>query len=264
MIFIDDLDRCSSAAAYRLLEGLKVYLDINNCVFVIGMNQKIVVDAIAKELTHYNSEGSESSLNTIYAEAYLEKLCSSIERLTPPRNTNQLLADWVNDAHSESLKKALKNDTDEDITCLPPNPRRIKALANQINQWLSLLTAQPDFSYRALLVVAYVYQFHSELFQRWQHTPQFFNLLSNWATMSITNDELTPSYLKCLELPYKREQNEAAATPTQELISNYPDPYAINVFWIQPLMTDGPLQESEITPIITAISSPNNRNNSTD
>ena len=177
VIIIDDLDRCSSAAAYRLLEGLKVYLDINNCVFVIGMNQKIVVDAIAKELTHYDDNNGRASLNTIYAEAYLEKLCSSIERLTPPSDTNRLLRDWLAGDHAMRFIDALQAENGESIACLPPNPRRIKALANQINQWLPLLSnllptkpqASDKLTYRALLIVAYVYQFHSELFQRWQY-----------------------------------------------------------------------------------------------
>jgi len=292
VIFIDDLDRCSSSAAYRLLEGLKIYLDIDNCVFVIGMNQKIVVDAIAKEI-NTKSSGDEQSVNTIYAEAYLEKLCSNIERLPPPKAPCKLFNQWLEQCH-KNTQNNLNNDIFIEFTdalqnehgfldCLPPNPRKIKALANQVFQWLELVCHQqhknidPILKYRILMLIAYVYQFHSELFQRWQHTPEFFDQLDKWAQCEFKTDDDkdTPSYFSALELPFAKDNDEhpvednaqpsqvSEPTPiygdgetesnTKRFTSRFPDPYAVNVFWAQPLLTDQKLKLSNVTAIMQAI-----------
>ena len=70
VVFIDDIDRCEPEAAYRLLEGLKIYLTLDNCVFVLGMNQKAIEEAIAKRMRVESDDDP-----TMRAAAYMEKLC---------------------------------------------------------------------------------------------------------------------------------------------------------------------------------------------
>jgi predicted KAP-like P-loop ATPase len=80
VVFIDDLDRCHPEMAYKLLEGLKIYLNLKNCVFVLAMNQQIVIKAIASAM----KKDDDDARVRLEAEAYLEKLCANIWRLPPP------------------------------------------------------------------------------------------------------------------------------------------------------------------------------------
>lgn len=274
VILIDDLDRCSPTAAYRLLEGLKVYLSLKNCVFVIGMNQQIVVEAIAEKLSegrNFEKASHKIAAPSIRAEAYLEKMCSSIERVSPPKNCNDLLLLWIEDSELKlDLTSAMSDEKGNYIRCLPPNPRRLKALANVINKYHSAIDIESDekqefktIRAQALLLLAYVYQFHGELFQRWCFTPSFYTQLKRWSTepwptRNIRTDHINdwPEYLNILDLPEEISPGPSdSATPKNKANSTYPDPYSANVFWIAPLIRHADLNEEDINPILEIVTS---------
>ncbi|MFT4924807.1 MAG: hypothetical protein ACI8WB_000891 [Phenylobacterium sp.] len=108
--------------------------------------------------------------------------------------------------------------------------------------------------------------FNSELFQRWQFTPVFFKQLNDWAAKPwpvksaeeerLETDKEWPAYLQCLQLPQQIIEDPTSVTPKTSAVSNYPDPYSVNMFWIQPLMFAAQLQETEITRIMSAVTSP--------
>ena len=261
VILIDDLDRCSPESAYKLLEGLKIYLNLSNCVFVLGMNQQVVVEAIAKNL----SKDPDIASVKLRAEAYLEKLCSNIWRLPLIKSPADYLLRLLHTANfSDALKAALTttdaNAVVTNIKCLPPNARRVKALANLLcrlyeqsgdstkTKWLDTSTPanaeRALRSLRAFVVVAYVYQFHSELYQRWHYDPDFFALIDRWANGQLPTpkkDEEGPRYFDGLKLPLSIAVNAARAsdpTPSTAMVvsSLYPDPSEAGVFWIAALL----------------------------
>lgn len=264
VVFIDDLDRCNPESAYRLLEGLKIYLNLKNCVFVIGMNQQLIVDAIAscmpKELVHSESKLKEAAFR-IRAEAYLEKVCSFILRLNPPVTTRGIICQWIE--HSDFRKKVEKALTDangKEIRCFPPNARRIKALANLLNRWHNLcrqgsISLQDNQNTQALIVIAYVYQFHSEIFQRWQFTPSFLKHMSDW----IKTGESKAAYFSVLQLPETSiSAGENTPVPQVTYTSSFPNPYATDMFWISPLIREAKLTEQIIEPLMLVITQTGN------
>ncbi len=137
IVLVDDLDRCDSDAAYRLLEGLKIYLTLNNCIFVLGMNQRTIEDAIGK-----NFPGEDHHIRLRRAAAYLEKLCQNIWRLPTVTDSKNLLIDWMSDeSGSEKLEKSI-NEILGSYQCLPPNPRRIKGFANLMRRLVNRIPAE--------------------------------------------------------------------------------------------------------------------------
>ena len=110
-VFIDDVDRCEPEAAYRLLEGLKIYLTLDNCVFVLGMNQKAVEEAIKKRMGTEDEEPSvraaehsaqaaertaRSAKHSARAAAYMEKLCQNVWHLPAIREPEEALFKFRN------------------------------------------------------------------------------------------------------------------------------------------------------------------------
>ena len=108
VVFIDDVDRCEPEAAFRLLEGLKIYLTLDNCVFVLGMNQKAIEEAIAQRMRtgmgdRRRRENEDDDTPTMRAAAYMEKLCQNVWRLPAVRSPAQVLSGLLEDTVSNSV-----------------------------------------------------------------------------------------------------------------------------------------------------------------
>lgn len=141
LIFIDDLDRCQPQAALKLLEGLKLYLNIPNCVIVMGIDQAQLEHAVGSEL------GDSPNKHFIGVE-YLEKLCQDAHRLplmTQEKGAalitaqlNELLT--CKDSSEYNIARAnLVSQIEGIITstrCLPANPRRIKMVINRLLRYV--------------------------------------------------------------------------------------------------------------------------------
>lgn len=231
VIFIDDLDRCNPKAAIRLLEGLKIYLSIPNCVFVLGMNERILVDAIREEI----SAPKETPIEELKLRAghYLEKICTDIYRLPLPNAPAVLLAAWIKDSDQKlALFEAIGA-----LTCLPPNPRRLKALANQWSRFadkVAFPSAGVDRQIWAacVLVAAYIHQFHRDLWERWHFKPDFWNELKAWCRGERTLAE-APKWAAALK--FTERQTGDTNTPSA-WNPDYPNPGDIDIFWMDSLI----------------------------
>lgn len=262
VVFIDDLDRCSPESAFRLLEGLKIYLGLSRCVFVIGMNQQLVVDSIGACIpaSSYPDENtSKSAFAKVRAEAYLEKMCTSIERLVPIVSSASLMGAWIQNVKLKGELESISRQRTGDAWYLPPNPRRLKALVNQLEQAFEIVLRK-DAKFgngvyvRSLLIIVYVYQFHSELFQRWQFNPSFFTHLRDWVGAPEPTGATWPSYLRCLELPVRQvslDTQDGSVRFRSE--KKFPDPYSSSVFWVAPLLTDNDINEQVVTEVMKAL-----------
>ena len=247
VVFVDDLDRCEPEAAYRLLEGLKVYLTLDNCVFVLGLNQKAVEGAIANRLAGGLTDVNARRDAQARAASYLEKICQNVWHLpvvdAPGRLLCELIAAGgdVPDHHAAWLWQVIREHQ-----CLPPSPRKLKGLANLVVRLLSRLPnhvqkGQDNLGrdeVRNLLMVAYIHQFHHDLYVRWQANPDLYDAIGKWCR----GDEPELDVLQALQLPVVPAADDAQDQTGEPVTdqNTFPDPTAANIFWMQNVVRDLP------------------------
>jgi hypothetical protein len=84
IIFIDDLDRCLPESALTVLESIKLYLDQSNCIFFIGLDKRVVEQAVRQKYQFSTSiiTGREYIEKIIRLNFFLpEKSPSSVEKI---------------------------------------------------------------------------------------------------------------------------------------------------------------------------------------
>jgi len=165
VVLIDDLDRCGDAAVVRLLEGLKLYLNAHNCVFVIAADRRAVVRAIHRQLF---SEGSPRD-----AEEYAEKLFQAVIPLRLAVEVRDFIgAFWSQDpAHGQRLIELQRAHR-----FLPSNPRKIKRFLVELQARLQSCGDRP-VDLDLLAAVQAVQTFHPDVFRILEAEPDFWNEL---------------------------------------------------------------------------------------
>ena len=200
------------------------------------MNQKAVENAIGIQMKGESSEGRRKSR----AAAYMEKLCQNVWQLPAIHNPSQVLHGLLKKTvKRENVRKWIEQAVKES-PCLPPNPRRLKGLANLIGRLSAQFPQEQEIKSdeaavieaRILVIVAYIYQFHTDLYIRWEAELDLYNKIFDWCQ----GTELEIPFLKSLVLPKQRIVADEAPTPSTEIKSTYPDPTETNVFWIQSLI----------------------------
>lgn len=103
VLFIDDLDRCSAEVTLEVLEALKLYLNVDNLVFVVGVDDGVVNRLVRK---HYEqlglldgAAGSADPDGEKKVTQYLEKMFDVEVRLRP---TEGQMQDFVDELLADS------------------------------------------------------------------------------------------------------------------------------------------------------------------
>lgn len=242
VVFIDDLDRCNGEMATKLLDSLKVYLDLNNCVFVLGLNQQAVQDAIAGKL----GDGCSKKAN-----AYLEKICQNVWRLPLIGSPGHAVCQWVSDEFlARNLSEVFKQYDEQDKQLLPPNPRKLKGFANLINRNSDvgrglfersalnsdILEEQNMLRLKMWVVALYFYQFFPDLFVKWRYSPGFFDDLRQW----ILGEKEVGKDFDDIILTHSYSTDLTRPVPAYMASNNYPDPSSPQVLWVSVLIADIP------------------------
>ena len=128
VVFVDDLDRCLPEKAVEVLEAIKLFLDAPGCVFLLGLDEKVIARGIKVKYRDFLvAEGAEGRREIpIDGVKYLEKIIQ-LPFLLPPIEpedmegfVEKLVPEFPDARCTEVFAKGLRE----------PNPRQVKRLIN--------------------------------------------------------------------------------------------------------------------------------------
>ena len=137
VFLVDDLDRCLPEKAVEMLEAIKLFLDVEGCAFVLGLDDEVIERGIAHRYRDYlrppddgradNSGNRPSDQAARYADAtvppitgheYLEKIVQLPFRL--PRWSKREVREFVSTRFGDVLSRWSGTPTDSLTYTSPP------------------------------------------------------------------------------------------------------------------------------------------------
>jgi formylglycine-generating enzyme required for sulfatase activity len=127
VIFVDDLDRCLPEKAVQVLEAIKLFLDVQGCIFVLGLDVEAIENAVR---SRYRGE--------VKPHEYLEKIIQLPFSLPP-------IEDEPMRGYVQSLAPALPDPRCAEVFSqgLAPNPRQVKRTLNMYLLLSRLVSKRP-------------------------------------------------------------------------------------------------------------------------
>jgi len=160
VIFIDDLDRCSAETTLAMLEALKLYLNLPNCVYFLGVDRS----ALERSITHRYGDRAVSDIH------YLDKIVQ-LPFTIPPISPGS-----IDGFVSSLLSEPLADCKPILLAGLGDNPRRVKRFLNSLvlNHQLALQAALPNYDPRLLTLLLLAQHRDPEVYDRLVDDPQRF------------------------------------------------------------------------------------------
>lgn len=259
VILIDDLDRCEPSVAFKILESIKVYLNLENCIFVIGMDMEAIQRIIAQHYENKLAIDNETTNNERellkLSRLYLEKICQDTYHI-PVITKDQKLTYFLQllEIINDNIKRNI-NIIIGEFNLLPPFPRSIKIFANivlfflekhEINNYL-IEDGTDSIRTKQFIILSYLYAFHHEIYQLIYMYPGFYND----AFIKYCRDgDYGHDLLKSIQLPKTQTSDQIGGTAASEVSKNilaYPHTYLRQVLWIRDMVIEvGQIEDVEI------------------
>jgi formylglycine-generating enzyme required for sulfatase activity len=194
VVFIDDLDRCMPEKAIEVLEAIKLFLDAEGCVFVLGLDQDVVARGVELKYRELGlvEESDEKQRFVIDGTRYLEKIIQlpfqipPIEREDMATFVKELVQDWPHEDCWMVFAQGLGD-----------NPRQVKRTVNVFLLLWGLAEERSDKlqgrvkPVRLAKVVA-VQNAYPELYELLKRTPRLLRELEDYYRAEAVTPEREP------------------------------------------------------------------------
>ena len=153
IIFVDDLDRLEPKNAVELLEGIKNFVDCENCVFVLALDQKVVFEGVKEK---YGEE-----LGAVMAKKFFDKIIQ-VPFTLPVVSYD--VKDFIKEQRMDASENLIEYYNKIVSKLTDKNPRTIKRLLNMsfLYEQFEIEKEIVDDVYRAILLAFLAVQLKAE------------------------------------------------------------------------------------------------------
>ena len=135
VIFVDDLDRLNPNVAVELLETMKLFMDVERCVFVLAIDYEVVVQGVRQK---FGQEGSQAKCRSFFDKIIQLPFHMPVESY----NLNKMIENQLPCIEKRYIQHLAPNAK----STIGANPRTFKRLCNSFLLIQRVMSAQNEES----------------------------------------------------------------------------------------------------------------------